>query len=332
MKFVRPTSIPIRQAWPREDTDFTPWLAENLDYLEDTALGYLEVLKTEVTIPGFKRKLDLLAQTHDERRVAIENQYRATDHDHLTRGLAYAVGLNAVALVVIAEDHGDEFIAVADYLNRAAEAIGDDGIPVFLITLRVEKVGEYLIPRFEIQARPNQWRAEVRHSAAERDISERGTERRTQLRQFWTEFLAITKTSQLQVFANLAAPDRSDISAPAISGVNIVWSVRVRRHDAYPLLWIDTGSSGTSLQMLNELRDRVGDVELGFEIEWQPKEHAQSCNVAGQVVESCGYETPQPDRKSQMHLLVDRMAQLKAALDPHLSAAYHAAMVDTSTE
>lgn len=50
----------------------------------------------------------ILAETADGRRVAIENQYTTVDHDHLTRGLAYAVGHDARALVVIAEEHRPE--------------------------------------------------------------------------------------------------------------------------------------------------------------------------------------------------------------------------------
>lgn len=53
----------------------------------------------------------------DGRRVAIENKYQAVDNDHLTRGLAYAVGHKARALVVIAEEHRPE-LAAAEYLNR----------------------------------------------------------------------------------------------------------------------------------------------------------------------------------------------------------------------
>ena len=84
MEIVRPNKVDIRTAWPREDYDPTPWLAENLDYLEDLGLGELELEGTEVPIPRVRRRLDILAVTGEERRVAIENQYRSVDHDHLT--------------------------------------------------------------------------------------------------------------------------------------------------------------------------------------------------------------------------------------------------------
>ena len=105
-------------------------------------------------------QIDILARTADNRRIAIENQYTAADHDHFTRGLAYAVNLQASALVIIAEGHGDEFITLADHLNRSAEILGDEGIPIFLVTLKVDEVGSNILPRFEVIAKPNKWRAE----------------------------------------------------------------------------------------------------------------------------------------------------------------------------
>jgi len=164
VRIVRPADVALRTVWPREDNDFTPWLAADLTWLDLLGLGPLTLAGTEVQVPGVNRNLDILAQTPDGRNVAIENQYLEADHDHLTRGLAYAVGLHAQALVVIAERHRPEFVAVADYLNSAYEQMAEDGIAVFLVTLTVEGVGEYLVPRFTVVARPNEWRASVHAS------------------------------------------------------------------------------------------------------------------------------------------------------------------------
>lgn len=161
-RIIRPEPAPIRAVWPGEATHFTPWLAANLDWLEGLGLGPLELEGVETPIPGVWRNLDILARTVDGRRVAIENQYHKADHDHLTRGMAYALGLQAKALVVIAEDHGAEFIAIADYLNSAFEQLGDDdGVAVFLVKVAVERVGDAFVPRFDVLARPNSWLSAV---------------------------------------------------------------------------------------------------------------------------------------------------------------------------
>jgi len=163
---VRPSPAAVRDVWPGEATDFTPWLAANLDWLSEVlGLGPLALVGTEVPIPDVNRNLDILATAADGTRVAIENQYRRIDHDHLTRGLAYAVGHEAGALVVVAEDHAREFIAIADYLNTAYEELGPKkGIAVFLVTLMVQKVGVHYVPRFEVVSRPNTWLTEIQQA------------------------------------------------------------------------------------------------------------------------------------------------------------------------
>jgi hypothetical protein len=159
-RIVRPERVPVRALWASESADFTPWLAANLDFLDDVGLGPLTHVRTEAQLPGLGRSLDILAQTTDGRRVAIENQYSSIDHDHLTRGLAYAVGHDARALVVVAEEHRPEFVAVADYLNHAQEALGDEqGIAVFLVALTVERIDDAYVPRFAVLSQPNAWRA-----------------------------------------------------------------------------------------------------------------------------------------------------------------------------
>lgn len=157
-RIVRPQPVAVRAVWPGEATHFTPWLAANLDWLDPLGLGPLELLGTEVTLPTVNRNLDILARTADGRAIAIENQYLKVDHDHLTRGLAYAVGHRAKALVVVAEDHGAEFVAIADYLNSAYEQLGQEGgIAVFLVKLTAERVAEAIVPRFTVVSRPNTW-------------------------------------------------------------------------------------------------------------------------------------------------------------------------------
>lgn len=173
MEVVRATRVGIKEAWPGEASHFTPWLAEHLDWLaEDLDLGSLSLEATEVSVPG-GRSLDILAVDASGRAVAIENQYGVVDHDHLTRGLAYAVGLQAdrpvAALIVIAEAHRDEFVAVADYLNDCAVARTDgQGIRVFLVSVELDRVGAGPSSvRFTARAQPNDWPGEVRSQPPE---------------------------------------------------------------------------------------------------------------------------------------------------------------------
>lgn len=161
---VRPKPADVRTVWPGEARDFTPWLAANPDWLSEVLdLGPLSTLGVEEPIPGVSRYLDILMTTATGVNVAVENQYRRIDHDHLTRGLAYALALDCRALVVVAEEHSSEFVAIADYLNKAFESLGfdDGGVAVYLVRLGVSKVGDAYVPSFDVVSRPNAWLVEV---------------------------------------------------------------------------------------------------------------------------------------------------------------------------
>jgi len=74
--------VDIRELWPNEARDFTPWLAENINLLSDALGMELEVTAREADVGNFS--LDLLAKDLGSGRpVVIESQFGATNHDHL---------------------------------------------------------------------------------------------------------------------------------------------------------------------------------------------------------------------------------------------------------
>src|SRR5690625_3670601 len=90
----------LSEAWAGEATDFTPLLVERLDQIgEAIDLDLATAGQSEVYTTG-GRRIDIVAQGVDGSEFVIENQYGRGDHDHLTRGLAYAVARNAPGLVV----------------------------------------------------------------------------------------------------------------------------------------------------------------------------------------------------------------------------------------
>ncbi|WP_336852513.1 hypothetical protein [Sinomonas albida] len=153
----------LTEAWKGEASDFTPLLAERLDEI-GAAIGVdlVAIGKSEVPTAG-GRRIDIVAEGVDGTSFVIENQYGRADHDHLTRGLAYAVAPpRARGLVVIAEEHRDEFRAVAEYLNDLAELDSDKGIKVWLVEARAVRVDDSpWAPLFDTIVRPNSFTANV---------------------------------------------------------------------------------------------------------------------------------------------------------------------------
>ena len=112
-------SVPLRDVWPREANDFTPWLAlpENLALLAKTLdLGEFSEVRTEVPVVSFF--IDILAKNEQGAAVVIENQFGPTDHNHLGQIMTYLAGQKGdVTVVWIAEIFREEHRATIDWLN-----------------------------------------------------------------------------------------------------------------------------------------------------------------------------------------------------------------------
>jgi len=152
----------LTEAWKGEAADFTPLLAQQLDALgEAIGIDLTSLGASEVATTG-GRRIDIVAQVEDGSEFVIENQYGRADHDHLTRGLAYAVARRARGLVVVAEEHRDEFRAVAQYLNDLAELDSERGIALWLVEARAVRIeGSPWAPLFTAVVEPNQFTATV---------------------------------------------------------------------------------------------------------------------------------------------------------------------------
>ena len=146
----------LTEAWKGEASDFTPLLSERLDEL-GAAIGVdlASIGQAEVPTDG-GRRIDIVAQGADGSELVVENQYGRGDHDHLTRGLAYAVARRARGLIVVAEEHRDEFRAVAQYLNELAEADRTRGVAVWLVEAQAVRIdGGRWAPLFSAVTEPN---------------------------------------------------------------------------------------------------------------------------------------------------------------------------------
>src|SRR4051794_26929112 len=97
---ARLTKIDLRDVFPTEASDFTPWLAkeENLALLAETICIELELEAQEKEVGPFRADI-LCKDASTGHWVLIENQIERTDHTHLGQLLTYAAGLDAVTIV-----------------------------------------------------------------------------------------------------------------------------------------------------------------------------------------------------------------------------------------
>ena len=113
------TTVNVRDLWPHESLDFTPWLANNLDRVGQAIGLKLELVQQEKLIGSLW--LDILAKESESGAlVAIENQLEWTDIDHLGRLLVYAAGCEAKVAILVAPEFMHEHAKLLHQLNEWA--------------------------------------------------------------------------------------------------------------------------------------------------------------------------------------------------------------------
>ncbi len=178
-------SVDLRQAWPDEARNFTPWLADedNLSLLGSVLGLQLEVEAVEKQVGPFSA--DILAKEIGSGHwVLIENQIEMTDHAHLGQILTYAAGLDVSTIIWVAREFREQHRAAIDYLNR----ITDEDHRFFGVKVELLKIGESAFaPSFSVVAKPNNW---SKHSAAAKFATDETLSPAQLLyREYWTELI-----------------------------------------------------------------------------------------------------------------------------------------------
>ena len=171
--------VALREVWPNEEKDFTPWLAgqENLEILADALGMSLEFVAREERVGPYSADV-LCRDSSDQTMVVVENQLGQTDHDHLGKLLTYASHFKARVVVWIARAFTDQHRAALDWLNEVSET----RTRFFGLEIELWQIGDSEpAPRLNVIARPNDWTKEGVDKAALTDTL------RMQLR-FWEGF------------------------------------------------------------------------------------------------------------------------------------------------
>ena len=143
----------LRTQWPDEARDFTPWLSKHISFLAD-AVGFdITIVETESHVGDFKA--DILAyETETNRKIIIENQLEATNHDHLGKLITYASGKSANIIIWVVKQAREEHRSAIEWLNNHT----DEDVGFFLCEIKLFCIGTSArAPRFEVIEQPNNW-------------------------------------------------------------------------------------------------------------------------------------------------------------------------------
>jgi hypothetical protein len=183
--------VRVRDAWPDEARNFTPWLStDGLELLSDEIGVGLQLIKCEHQIGRYS--LDILASelgedaTSPDRLVVIENQFGSTDHDHLGKLITYAAGvgdetLGAKTVIWVAEDFREEHQRSLEWLNEVAQS----AVRFYGVQLELYRIGTSApAPSLNILVRPNEV-TRARRDAPSNSVT---GERNLFYVEYWTEF------------------------------------------------------------------------------------------------------------------------------------------------
>ena len=269
-------SVDLREVWPKEALNFTPWIADNLSEL-GAALGLeLELRQREADVGGYS--LDILASDLSRNRpVVIENQLEATDHDHLGKLLTYAAGFDANVVVWLTRDFRDEHRQALDWLNQRT---GED-TQFFGVVVELWKIDESRpAPHFNLVAAPNDWRKEsVNRSVAQKsgDPSAKGERYR-----LFFQGLIDTLREQHQFTSAKVGQSQNWYSFSSGHSQFRYSASFTGQQKARVEVYIDSGDGDENERLFEGLVTHKKAIEtgLGHLLEWQPLEDKRACRIA----------------------------------------------------
>ena len=174
----------LRDYWPHEALDFTPWLAEESNISALSAAVGLDIVVEETESPVGSFSLDILArERYTDKVVIIENQLEETNHDHLGKIITYASGKEASYVIWLVRKAREEHRCAIEWLNSHT----DDSVGFFLVEIELWSINDSdAAAYFQVVKQPNGWIKDIKQSAAGGD---------TLRSQFWNEFVGCVFTN-----------------------------------------------------------------------------------------------------------------------------------------
>jgi len=272
MKFGKIKKLKLRDIWPHERKDFSPWLSDNIGAL-GKALGMeLELKGTEAAVGDFS--LDLLAKDLGTgRTVVIENQLTQTDHDHLGKLLTYAAGFNASTVVWVTDFVRDEHKQALEWLNQRT----DEETQFFGVVVEVIKIDDSR-PAYSFNpvVSPSEWQ-----KSKKRQISGTVSRRGEAYRNYFQSLIDELREKYQFTNAKIGQPQNWYTFSSGISNIpfsaSFAMGGKVRTE-----LYIDVGDGEKNKALFDWLYEQRDELQskVGQELEWERLDDKRASRIA----------------------------------------------------
>jgi len=315
MEFGNIVRLNPRDAFKDEARDFTPWLAQNLEYLGNQIGLDLELVATEQPVGDFNA--DIVAKDINKNRtVIVENQLAETDHNHLGQLITYASGLGASIVVWVSKEFREQHREAIDWLNSISGAdVGFFGLKIDVI--RIDKSRPAI--ELKIVASPNEWAKESREV-----VTPSLSDKQQRYKAFFQSLIDELRETHRFTNSRAAQPQNWHTFATGTSGVffgaNFTSFNNVRVE-----LYIDTRSSAKNTAAIEHLRKYHCQIATEFpeELSWEPLEERRASRVAiyrsGTIFDS--HEALEQHKK----WCIERLLHFKRVFGPKIQGALDAA-------
>lgn len=299
--------VPLREIWRNEAKDFTAWLAENVDTLNEALETNFSILSKEKAVGDFS--LDLIAEDADGQITIIENQLEKTDHDHLGKVVTYLSNLDAKAAIWISSNPRDEHIKAIKWLNEYTP----DDISFYLVKVEAVQIGDSApAPLFSIVAEPTEISKEV--GKEKKEFAERHHLRK----EFWTLLLVKAKT-KTRLHSNVSPCIYHWIGTGAgKSGIG--YNYIITNDYVASEIYFDRGKEFPSLnkERFDNLYKNKDEIEkiFGGKLSWERLDKKRASRI---VLRFRGAGLRDKDKWSEIQdKMIDSMIRLEKAFKPYI--------------
>lgn len=298
--------VALRTVWRHEANHFTPWLAKNIDLLNENLPFEIDpdTIEREAAAGGFS--VDIVADSTTDRgepgKVVIENQLEGTDHDHLGKLLTYLAAYQADKVIWIAGKARPEHAKAVQWLNDNAN------IDAYLFQVEAIKIDDSRpAPMFTQIVGPSDLSQRVKEARQAESVRDR------KLRSFWHLLLPrVADTCRsLNVWQDTPIPKDHWASVKVPRAAHTSWVIRSNKHKTHVDLYVDGPNAKGNQSYLQEFKSRLPAL-LSLEEDRKPDRKAAKLTRSLEG----GWDSEETSQQLTARRLAEVMAELvRATLD-----------------
>ncbi|MBN1574497.1 MAG: DUF4268 domain-containing protein [Deltaproteobacteria bacterium] len=298
--------LPLRDVWKHEALDFTSWLEDNIDILNEILDLNLTSVEREKEAGSFS--VDLVAEDDRGNPVVIENQLEKSDHDHLGKVITYLTAIGAKTAIWIVADPRPEHVNAISWLNESSVA------SFYLLKVETICIDESSpAPLLTLIVGPSEEGREV--GETKKEMAERYMIRH----RFWTRLLDYANT-KTKLHANIS-PSESNWIATGAGVRGLSYNYVITKHDSQVELYIDRGkdSANENKAIFDKLFESKENIEESFNgsLEWQRLDDRKASRIRKKILLG-GYRDNEDKWPEIYENLVDAMIRLEKSFDPYI--------------